>query len=167
RVREPDGWPLTGRDAELAGAVAAVRTAGGVLLVGAAGTGRTRLAREVAAALAANGYEVVWALGSRAACDVPFGALLPLVTPEHDAPSGVLGVADRLYRRFCLGGGRRPVLVVDDGHLLDNASAAVVRDLAARRRVHVVATLVSHSTAPDAVTRLWTDRGYTRAELGS
>ncbi|WP_164983866.1 AAA family ATPase, partial [Cellulomonas endophytica] len=46
-------WPLAGRDAELRAIAAATRPgAPGVVLAGPAGVGKTRLAREAAAALA-------------------------------------------------------------------------------------------------------------------
>jgi hypothetical protein len=49
------------------------------------------------------------------------------------------------------------VLCVDDGHLLDDASAALVHQLAAAREAFVVVTLRRDAGAPDALAALWKD----------
>ena len=57
------GWPLVGRDRELA-EIDGARTdpAGiGVVLVGEAGVGKSRVAREVRAGAEASGAHVEWA----------------------------------------------------------------------------------------------------------
>ncbi|MDQ3720384.1 MAG: LuxR family transcriptional regulator, partial [Actinomycetota bacterium] len=48
-------------------------------------------------------------------------------------------------------------LCVDDGHLLDDASAALVHQLAATRDAFVVVTLRREAGAPDALAALWKD----------
>jgi AAA ATPase domain len=70
-------WPLIGRREELS---IIHRTLGegqyrGLLLAGAPGVGKTRLAREALAAAAASGCETNWAVASRAVAAIPFGAL--------------------------------------------------------------------------------------------
>src|SRR2546423_12386508 len=57
----PHGWPLLGREAELAHlmeAIAAGRP--GVVLAGASGVGKTRLAREALARAEAAGSATMW-----------------------------------------------------------------------------------------------------------
>ena len=54
-------------------------------------------------------------------------------------------------------GGRRLVLCVDDGHLLDDASAALVHQLVAAGEAFAVVTLRSGEPVPDAVRALWKD----------
>ena len=59
-----------------------------------------------------------------------------------------------------------PVLVVDDAHLLDDASASVVHQLALHREVRLVATVVDGAPAPDAITALWKDDLLGRLRVG-
>jgi DNA-binding NarL/FixJ family response regulator len=64
------------------------------------------------------------------------------------------------------GGGKAGVIIgVDDAHLLDELSAMLVHQLVLRRAVHVVLTLRTGETAPDAVTALWKEGHLTRLEL--
>jgi DNA-binding CsgD family transcriptional regulator len=57
------------------------------------------------------------------------------------------------------------MLVVDDAHHLDPASAALVHQLAIGGHMLVVAAVRSHQPAPDAVFSLWKDRLALRLEL--
>ena len=56
-------------------------------------------------------------------------------------------------------------LGVDDAHLLDPASAALVLHLATAAGVFVVVTVRAGVTAPDAIDSLWKDGGARRMEL--
>jgi hypothetical protein len=63
-------WPLTGRAEELsviAGVLCADEAYGGVVIARSAGVGKTRLAREAAAAAADRGWAVHWVAGTVAA----------------------------------------------------------------------------------------------------
>lgn len=122
-----------GRDAELVAVEAAFASSGvdgvvGVVLVGDAGVGRTRLAREVEHRLRRDGgCQVEWVSGLVAPASVAFGAvahLLPDGIPPDVQPAAVIvPVAQRLTAR---GGRDRVVLVVDDAQRLDDCSAALV-----------------------------------------
>jgi tetratricopeptide (TPR) repeat protein len=96
--------------------------------------------------------------GTRSAGDVPFGAFAHLL-PALDGPGlDRLGVM-MLARRSVLaqrGAGSR-LLVVDDAHLLDDASASLVHQLAMAHALSVVVTVRSGEPAPDAVVALWKD----------
>ncbi|RBQ15093.1 hypothetical protein DP939_37465 [Spongiactinospora rosea] len=157
-------WPLVGRSAELRALTDAVARPdlGGAVVVGAAGLGRTRLAREALARLAAQGHPTCWATGSRSAGAIPLGALLPLVPPGEAAAGRVFA---RLVERFGMPGGRRPVLVVDDTHLLDGASAALVHHLAVHTRTFVIITVRQGLHPPDVVTALWKEDLALRLDL--
>jgi hypothetical protein len=75
-------WPLVGRQAELEALVADIREArGGVVLAGAAGVGKTRLAKEALAGVHAVGRDVV---GGRD----PGGCLHPVRRGFPPAASG-------------------------------------------------------------------------------
>src|SRR5262249_59377874 len=86
---------------------------------------------------------------------IPFGVFAPLV-PDGDIPRPL----DRLQvlravAQALLAGGRPVVVAVDDAHLLDEGSAAVVLHLATHTEARVVATIRRGESCPDAVTALW------------
>ena len=56
-------------------------------------------------------------------------------------------------------------MVVDDGHLLDDASATALLQLATATNAIVLLTLTLRSAAPDAVTAMWKDGAAARVEL--
>ena len=152
-----DGWPLAGRDGVLADIEAALG-GGGAVLSGRFGVGRTRLALEGAALARARGYTVEWVAATRAAASVPFGAVSHLVA---GAPGGrpdplafLLAAAGALAARAA---GGRLMLAVDDAHLLDDGSAALVHQLAVRGTAVVLATVREGHPGPDAITALWKD----------
>jgi hypothetical protein len=62
-------------------------------------------------------------------------------------------------------GGARLALGVDDAHLLDDASAALVHQLAATGSGFVVVTVRSGASAPDPVVGLWKDGLAERVEV--
>ena len=153
--------PLVGRSEELGFAERALREApgGGVVIMGAGGVGKTRLAREIAGRVSASRETgVVWVSGTRSAAGVPFGAFAHLL-PALDARGLDRLAVMMLARRAVLELAREDsaLLVVDDAYLLDDASAALVHQLVMARAVHVVATVRSGEPAPDAVVALWKD----------
>ncbi|HET6750130.1 MAG TPA: AAA family ATPase, partial [Actinomycetes bacterium] len=160
-------WPLVGRQAELEALVADISEArGGVVLAGAAGVGKTRLAREALVRVHAVGRDVEWVAATRAAASIPFGAV------SHLLPAGERLGGDRLVtlRRAAAvlaqrGRGLPLVLGVDDAHLLDDASAALVHQLALHNQAVVLVTLRSGAPAPDAIVALWKDGPARRLEL--
>jgi DNA-binding CsgD family transcriptional regulator len=160
-------WPLVGRQAELEALVADIREARrGVVLAGAAGVGKTRLAREALARVHAVGRDVEWVAATQAASSIPFGAVSHLL-PAGERPGG--DRLDSLRRAAAVlaqrGRGRPLVLGVDDAHLLDDASAALVHQLALHNQAVVLVTLRSGAPAPDAMVALWKDGPARRLEL--
>ena len=83
-------WPLVGREAELRFVAEALADdgAGGVVLVGPPGVGKTRLAHEAAAHADASGCTVEWVRATRSAASIPLGAFAPLL-PAVDFPKGI------------------------------------------------------------------------------
>ncbi len=159
-------WPLTGRAEELSLISGLIRRRdgpAGVVLAGAAGVGKTRLAREALAVAAQRGGLIRWAVATASARALPLGAFA--------ATLGVVGPDPaRLVRQasdaLLAGAGPAGVIVgVDDAHLLDELSATVVHQLALRRAATMVLTMRTGETAPDAVTALWKDGHLTRLEL--
>lgn len=150
---------LVGRSEELEFASRALAESGGVVLMGSAGVGKTRLARELTRASSdQDDGSHIWVSGTRSASDLPFGAFAHLL-PELDRPGlDRLGVM-MLARRTVLqqGDPAQRLLVVDDAHLLDDASASLVHQLVMAHALKVVMTVRSGEPAPDAVVAVWKD----------
>jgi hypothetical protein len=153
-------WPLVGREKELADASwrLAERRGGGVVVVGAAGVGKTRLAVELADAAQSRGNVVKWVRATRSATSIPLGAFAALLPPLEGAVSSPTELLARARHALVRGGEDGPmVLCVDDAHLLDDASAALVHQLVTGGEVFVVATVRAGEAPPDAVQALWKD----------
>ena len=150
-------WPFEGRQSELALLRSAFATGevDTVLVSAAAGVGKTRLAREAITGLGAQ--RTAWATATRAAATIPFAAVAPLL-PDAAASGGSVEVIRATARRLAGWGGRREVaVVVDDAHLLDDASAALVAHLARERLAFVVMNVRVGEPVADAVLRLVRD----------
>lgn len=169
-------WPLVGRQEELRRLRAALGAshAGGAVVAGLSGVGKTRLAREAIEQARAHAGVVDWVMGTQAAASIPFGPvahLLPPQTPEGGTLLDLLRqISERLVARA---EGGRVVLGIDDAHLLDDASAALVHHLVTTAMAAVVMTVRVGAVAADAITALWKDgfvdwievRPFSRAEF--
>src|SRR4051794_2152477 len=157
-------WPLVGRDRvlESTGAILASESTGGVVVTGAAGGGKTRLALELSRAAQSRGCAVEWVRATRSAASVPLGAFAPLLRAQGAGAELLAGARQALVERAA---GRRLVLCVDDGQLLDHASAALVHQLVAAGEVFAVVTLRRGDPAPDALRALWKDELCALVEL--
>jgi len=161
-----DRWPFRARDEELAVVVAEIARAedarnepGGVVVAGPAGVGKTRLLTEARLRTCPDNPLVI---GTRSAALIPYGAvshLAPGSSLQHhsDAASWYSDVGAALAGAD----GHRGVLMVDDAHLLDGPSAALVLHLAVTASVTVIATIRHGEECPDPVSALWRD-GLTR-----
>jgi DNA-binding CsgD family transcriptional regulator len=163
-------WPLIGRASELDALSAAIVTPGhhGVVIAGASGLGKTRLAHECLRAAEAAGLCTARVTATRAARAIPFGAIAPLLPPEQSgAPEDRAGYLRRAATALTeRAGDSRLVLLVDDAHLLDDASATLVHQLAATRAAFVLVTVRGGEPAPDPIVALWKDGLLERLELG-
>ena len=160
-------WPLIGRREELS---IIERTLGedqyrGLLLAGAPGVGKTRLARETLAAADAAGCQTQWAAASRAVATIPFGAVAHLLPPaeENSTHLHLLQQAGQWLAERAEG--RRVVLGVDDAHMLDDASAALLFHLVVNGIAFIVATVPTGVPAPGPVTALWKEDVAERLEI--
>ncbi|MFL6271561.1 MAG: AAA family ATPase, partial [Actinomycetes bacterium] len=163
-------WPLVGRRAEIEALAAALvdTHAGGVVLAGEAGIGKTRLAREAMARAEAAGWEVEWLAATRAAASIPFGVVSHLLPPAERLGDDRLDTLRRTAELLAERSRGRPLLLgVDDAHLLDDASAALVHQLALRGLAVVVATVRTGEPAPDPVIALWKDGPARRLDLSA
>ncbi len=159
-------WPFAGRDTELRALVDALGRHGTVVIVGEAGVGKSRLARELIARTA-DGAGAGFALASESAREVPLAPFAPWLVDESSPKAGTPDAS--VIRRLVESLRSRPgwVLGVDDAHLLDPVSAAVVAQLAADRSVRLVVTVRSGLPTPDAVTALWKDDLAARIDLAA
>jgi DNA-binding NarL/FixJ family response regulator len=142
------GWPFVGRDAELIAVRRAVRGSG-LIVAGPAGVGKTRLLDEVACDIRLR--------ATAAISEIPLGVMAPFLPSVDPSPLAMLAAARTALR------GR--VVVVDDVHLLDDASAGLLHMLVQHREAVVVVTLRSGERAPDPVVALWKDELLPRIEL--
>jgi DNA-binding SARP family transcriptional activator len=169
-VVTPGDWRLVGRDEQLAllegqlDAAAAGR-GGVVLLSGAAGMGKTRLARELAARASARGAQVLWGTCREPEWMAPLGAIadfapeLANLAPgpaterlehrlsgadEQVPPDERFALREDFRRAVLAAADDRPILlVVDDVQWADTGTLAALRHLTpsvARARVLVVLT---------------------------
>jgi hypothetical protein len=145
-------WPLIGRAEELAfvADVLGRSAAPGVIVSGGAGVGKTRLVGEALAAAEQRGFVTRWAIASRSARSIPFGALSHWLPAPEGAPASSLDLMCQLELRLVQEAGEGAaearqgglVLGIDDAHLLDDLSASLVQRLVARGSARV------RSTAP-------------------
>jgi DNA-binding NarL/FixJ family response regulator len=158
-------WPLIGREDELARIASALgdATCQGVVVTAVAGLGKSRVARE-AYALAEHEHRLAgWAQATRSAATVPLAAFAPLL-PDGVRIDDTLELMRRSVDALRGDDRRRAVLAVDDAHLLDPVSAALLLHVAAHG-VFVLLTVRSGEPCPDAVRSLWKDGSARRVEL--
>lgn len=157
-MNSPQPWPLTGRAEEIeliTDVIGGNDPQAGIAILGPAGIGKSRLAREAAAAASARGWVVRTAMASHSAQAIPLGAFAEWA---HNAAAGSLQAASSVIDRLTQTTRGRPVLVnVDDAHHLDDVSAFLVQQLVVRRLATVVLTARTGQPAPDAITSLWKD----------
>jgi hypothetical protein len=165
-------WPLVGRSTELrrVSDLLADPGAGGVVIAGPAGAGKTRLAAECARLADGMAALTIKVSATRSSTAIPFGAVASLLPAEHHPESPVSDDSGRLIRSVIgdllrQAAGRRLVLVVDDAHLLDDASATLLHRVVDGRVGFVVAVVSAGEQAPDAVVALWKDDLVERLEL--
>jgi DNA-binding CsgD family transcriptional regulator len=168
RMTDPRRLPLIGRGEELAfcAALIARQEASGVVITGAAGVGKTRLATEVARAAEDTGYASVRVTATEAGRAIPLGPFAHMLPAEADRAATLLQLLRLARAAIAIREDGRPVaLLVDDAHLLDAASAKLVQQLAAAHEATVVATVRTGEPVPDAVVALWKDHGCEYLEL--
>lgn len=159
-VQVPIGWVTAPVEPTLDQLVSGVRTRVGAVLIGSAGVGKTSLARQAAERLSVDFPRVDWVRGTASGAALPFAAFQRLLeVPETGKTAAVLRTL-----RDGLGDGR--LLVVDDAHLLDPLSAALVYQLAVGRTVRMLLTAtVARAPVPPEVSALWQDGLVARIDL--
>jgi hypothetical protein len=161
-------WRFVGRVNELTRlvATAAGSTGRGLVIGGRAGVGKSRLLREGILALDAERFAIWTASAHAATSGLPFGSFaqaLPIDQPTGLSPAGLLRWAVEVLQHQAAG---RPIVVsVDDVHLLDPLSAALIYVIARSEKATVVATMRDGEAVHDSVAALWKDDLVDRVEL--
>jgi DNA-binding CsgD family transcriptional regulator len=162
-------WPLVGRGEELAELERLLGPAGGqggVVLFGDAGVGKTRLVAEVVDARRADGTAVEWVRATEAAKDIPLGSFAHLLAPVDDAhhPDDLLHLALAGLRERS--GDASLILAVDDAHLLDESSVALLHLAVTQSTVQVLASVRTAEPLPPGLVGLWKDELLLRLDVG-
>ncbi|KAA0114417.1 LuxR family transcriptional regulator [Mycolicibacterium sp. P9-22] len=160
-------WPLLGRAEELRVITDATRGDGhrtrGIVLTGAAGVGKTSLARAAVAACGRPPEHIRWITGTASARDVPLAAFADIAVDFGPDPlRRSREVIDTLVGDST---GNDVILGVDDAHLLDDLSAFTVHQLVTRRLATVILTVRSRERPPDAIAAIWQQKHLECLEL--
>jgi DNA-binding CsgD family transcriptional regulator len=158
-------WPLTGRSNELRLIEAAIfdPESSGIIICGAAGVGKSRIAREALSAVGSKECEVRWVVGTTSAQTLPLGALASWAEPAvNDSLELVRGVIASLTSTSP---GKSAVLGVDDVALLDDLSTFVVHQIIQRRAAKVVLTIRDGEPIPAGTRELWKGGQFDRLDL--
>ena len=148
-------WPLTGRSEEMGAIEAAILAAdvSGIVVCGAAGVGKSRIAREALSTAASRGCEVRWAVGTSSARAIPLGAFTAWAeSGVTDTVQLVRGVIESLTAAPA---STTVVVGVDDVHLLDDLSTFVVQQIVHRGAAKLVLTVRDGEPIPPAIQEIW------------
>ena len=136
------------------------------VLAGVSGVGKTRLAREVLAGLAADGRPSHWVSATGSSQHIPLGVLGPLLVGDRPPLSNPLEALGEMRRALeAEGSCERPLVAVDDAHLVDEGSAMVLHQLVVSGAATLLAVVRTGEATPDAVTALWKDGWAERVDL--
>ncbi|MDT5194517.1 MAG: hypothetical protein QOH20_1271 [Mycobacterium sp.] len=158
-------WPFTGRLREMRLIEAAVSEPGrsGMVISGASGVGKSRIAREALDSAASRGCEVRWVVGTSSARGLPLGALASWAgSVGTDSLHLVRGVIDSLTA----GSPDTTVVIgVDDAHLLDDLSIFVLHQIVQLGAAKAVLTVREGEPIPVGIQELWKDGQFDRLDL--
>ncbi|MCW2558835.1 MAG: response regulator containing a CheY-like receiver domain and an DNA-binding domain [Mycobacterium sp.] len=158
-------WPLTGRSEEMGAIEAAILDpdVAGIVVGGAAGVGKSRIAREALAAAVSRGCMGRWAVGTSSARTLPLGAFTAWAqSGVSDTVQLVRGVIESLTAAPA---DTAVVVGVDDVHLLDDLSTFVVEQIVQRGAAKLVLTVRDGEPVPAAVQEIWRGSQFDRLDL--
>ena len=125
--------------------------------------GKSRIAREALSAIASQGGETRWTVGSSSALAIPLGAFTAW------APSGVSDTVQLLQGVIesltAAPSATEVVVGVDDAHLLDDLSTFVVHQIVQRGAAKVILTVRDDEPIPTATQEIWKVGQFDRLDL--
>jgi hypothetical protein len=131
----------------------------GIVLSGAPGVGKTRLAGDFARSLETDGWVVHHVRATEAIAAIPFGAFAHLVRgQEGTSPLDLLRRTGRSLAEEA--SGRSILLLVDDAHLLDASSAALLHHLVMSETAFSLLTVRAGTHAPEPIPALLKDEWF-------
>ncbi len=132
------------------------------------GIGKSSLADAISERLAGE-LNILRIHGSSALAAVPFGVLTPytgdLTAEESVSPVAVLRSMWSYFEKLRTGNSAPVLMVLDDAHYLDDASAGVVADLISAGWATVVAAARPRPGLPQPLDQLWYDGLAERVDL--
>jgi DNA-binding CsgD family transcriptional regulator len=135
----------------------------GIVVCGAAGVGKSRIAREALSTAESRGCEGRWVVGASSARGIPLGAFTAWAQPGlTDTVHLLRGVIESLTSAPS---GATVVVGVDDAHLLDDLSIFVVHQIMQRGAAKVMLTVLDDEPIPAAVQELWKGGRFERLDL--
>ena len=158
-------WPLIGRLEEMRTIEAALAASdvSGIVVFGAAGVGKSRIAREALSAAASRGSEVRWTVGTSSARAIPLSAFTAWArSGVTDTIQLVQGVIESLTAAPA---GSTVVVGVDDAHLLDDLSTFVVQQIMQRGAAKLMLTVRDGKPIPTAIQEIWKGGRFDRLDL--
>lgn len=147
-------WPLTGRSGELRLIESALSEAdsAGIVIRGAVGVGKSRLAHETLDLVARRGWQHRCVVGTCSARALPLGALSDWVGPAEIVSLDVIRtVIDDLTSA---GSGTPVVICVDDVVFLDDLTTFVIQQIVRRGAAKLVITIRAGDVVPEATQEL-------------
>ena len=134
----------------------------GIVICGAAGVGKSRIAREALESAASRGCVTHWAVGTSCARTLPLGAFTTWAPSDGtDTVQLVRGVIESLTAAAP----GATVVGVDDVHLLDDLSTFVVHQIVQRAAAKVVLTVRDGEPIPAGTQELWKAGQFDRLDL--
>src|ERR1700687_5488758 len=143
-------WLLTGRSEEMRIIAAALSDGDitGIAVCGAAGVGKSRIAREALGLATSRGAQTRWTVATPSTRTLPLGAFASFIDTEvGDTLHLVRSVIESLT---AAPPGTRVVVAVDDAHLLDELSTFVLHQIVQRRAAKVILTARRGEPVPAA-----------------
>ena len=158
-------WPLTGRSKEMRLIEAALSDPGssGIVICGAAGVGKSRIACEALSVAASRGCVTHWVVGTSSARALPLGAFTAWA--QSGGTQSVQLVRGVIESVTAAAPGTTVVVGVDDVHRLDDLSTFVVHQIVQRAAAKVVLTVRDGEPIPTGVQELWKIGQFDRLDL--